>query len=139
MYRTTRATSATSIVLAALIGMVGCVQDIKAEGSPVVSREEAIEIANRTIVKLGYDLNELLMVVDEGNQEWNRYAAGMKHSHLGPEVLKDFEQKEAKLRGHSFWHIAYKFRPHEKTERLGGAAVFVDATNGQVLLVNSGH
>lgn len=139
MYGTTRATWATSIALAALIGIVGCVQDIKAEGSPVVSREEAIEIANKTIVKLGYDLNELVMVVDEDNQLWNRYAEAMKQSHFPAEVVKDFEQKEAKLRGHSFWHIGYKLKPEGNVERLGGAGVFVDAAQGQVLLVISGH
>lgn len=139
MYRTSHVSLFMSIILATVLGPYSCLQPLHAEDKSTISREKAIEIANKKILELGYDLEELVMVVDEGNQEWNRYAAGMKRSKLPPEVLKDFEQKEAKLRGHSFWHIAYKFKPHEKTERLGGVAVFVGATKGQVLLVIPGH
>ena len=114
MYGTKYVICLMSIAVATLVGFVGCAKNVRAEGGIIVlSREKAVEIANKKIAEIGYDLEDLVVVVDEGNQEWTRYAEGMKRSHLGPAVLKDFEEKEAKLRGHSFWHIVYKLKPSQ--------------------------
>ena len=108
---------------------------------PRIPREQAIKIAEAKILQMGYDVTEMYPEIDENNKKWNAYVQGYLRTDLGPdrdpgpEVRGEIERMQAKLRGRPFWNIVYKYKPRNGNIVIGGAVVFVDANNGDILLV----
>jgi hypothetical protein len=110
-----------------------------ANGGTLVTQEQAIGIGNRQVSKMQIDLTDLEMEIDEGNRRWNEYMALLRDSPVST-LQHQFQQYEAKLKGHSFWSIFYKpKREAGRGFKGGGATVLIDSETGRVIIAIRGE
>ncbi len=113
---------------------------VMGEGS-LIPREQAIKIAEAKMLQMGYDPTEMYPEIDEDNKKWNEWVKGYLRTDLGPdrdpgpEAQRAFDKQYAKVRGKQFWRITYKWKPRNGNIVIGGVGIFVDANNGEILLV----
>ncbi len=88
----------------------------------VITEHQAIEIANKEILKKGKDINSFTVDVDT---HWNRQ---LRNS---PNILDHFPDVASKLKGKHFWAVHY--HTTAPFRRGGSYTVFVDKENGEVL------
>ena len=95
----------------------------------MVLEKEAIDIGNKEAARLGYNISDMRVDVDEKNTKWN------EHIKSGP-VLEWNPDIRDKLKNKEYWAIFYG--PIKK--QLGGdIVIFVDKVNGEVIAVIQGE
>jgi hypothetical protein len=98
------------------------------EGMPV-TREEAINIAKKEAVKLGYDVESMDLEIDENNTAWNKY---VKYLELDPDM-------KSQLKSTTFWAVYYGPRYDPNNPVLGGDVwVLIDRSDGRVITIIRG-
>ncbi len=90
-------------------------------------QEKAVEIANKKAIELGYDLNIMIIDIDEENTGWNNYISYDK-SH---DFWKENPELRDKLMSRSYWAVYYG---PNKVNQLGGDLwVVVDKETYQII------
>ena len=103
-----------------------CQREVK---QTMVLEKEAIDIGNKEAARLGYNISDMRVDVDEKNTKWN------EHIKSGP-VLEWNPDIRDKLKNKEYWAIFYG--PIKK--QLGGdIVIFVDKVNGEVIAVIQGE
>ncbi len=104
----------------------------------LVKKEDAIEVANKEVEKLGIDLRDLEIEVDKGNRQWDEFMSILRES--GAATREQYERYQSRLKGRTFWTIFYSpKRIDGRRPKGGGATVLIDARSGEVLIVIRGE
>ncbi len=94
-----------------------------ARRKPMITKTEAVTIANKEATRLGYNLNRIESSADAENSVWTHYlrqgVLRLRHLNL-----------ERKLASKRFWAIYYAPR---QSQFGGDLFVFVDKENGDVI------
>jgi hypothetical protein len=93
----------------------------------VVSEREAIQIANREAVRLGYDVKKMSIEIDQNNSAWRSALASVDVLKMKPDLAKRLQHRD-------YWAIHYA--PNQKLGPpvFGGELfVFVDKQTGDVI------
>ena len=110
-----------------------------ANGRPMITQEQAIEIGNKQVSKMNIDLRDLDVEIDDGNKGWIEHMTILRTSPV-PSLQRQYHQYEAKLKGHSYWSIFYQPKSvGGRGFKGGGATVLVDSKTGLVLLAIRGE
>ena len=115
-----------------------------ASGNSLLTKEEAVGIANRAVVELGdnyTDLSRLDVAIDEDMKQWTTYRHRIEHSESPSEQAKRlFAELDARLEGKTVWLVKYKRKPKPGYVTFGGGAnVWVDTMTGEVLAIIYGE
>ena len=99
----------------------------------------ATQVGNREVQRLGLDLSQLEIKVDDGNKRWERFMAYTKQGpDEGTKML--YEEYNAKLEGKTFWVIYFSLKPIKGSyAKGGGATVLIDKQTSKPLLVIRGE
>ena len=94
----------------------------------MVTKEEAIEIATKEVIRLGKDIESMeLKKISKHSQPWNRYFPKESKSQgiiAKKNILKDRE----------YWAVSYyKKRKPGQSIKGGGICVFIDSHTGEIL------
>ena len=109
--------------LGLLVLICGCAPQHVTKGQRKVTAEQALSAASNLGKKLGYDVQQMEVVLDETNSEWNRWLASGPHDDFTTRLLR-------KLEGHDYWAIML----WPKRPQFGGdLTVFVDKNTGKIL------
>ena len=93
-------------------------------GEEAITENQAVEIANKEILKRGKDINSLTVDLDKRwHPDQNQKAYQV--------ILEYFPQVAAKLKRSNYW--AVHFSPKSRSMRGGAYTVFVDKETGEVL------
>lgn len=96
----------------------------------VITKEHAIEIADREAMRLGYDTKVMNMEIDEQNTKWSTYILSTPSALEGARELKDALKKR------KYWAVYYG----PKGLVLGGDIfIFIDRDTGEILGVLRGR
>lgn len=99
----------------------------------------AMQVGNREVQRLGLDLSQLEIKVDDGNKRWERF---MAYTKKGPdeETKMLYEEYNAKLQSGTFWVIYFSLKPVKGTyPKGGGATVLINKQSSEPLLVIRGE
>lgn len=88
-----------------------------------IAKEKALQISNREAEKLGYNLSEMTVNVDDKNSLWEEYIKS------GP-ILEYDDALKNTLKNKEYWAIYY--RP-KRLQKGGDLFVFIDKYTGEVL------
>lgn len=116
--------------------MAGCATvPVNIKDKEIISKEKALEIANKKAKELEYDLEIMEIYIDEKNSKWNEYVNILEKHPGDKEIFSDIFNS---LEGKNYWAIWYypvpKQKPGYKIVRFGGdLTVFVDKNTGEVI------
>jgi len=98
-------------------------------GDMKITNEQAIEIANRKAISLGYNAKFMNMQITLHNVPWNKC---LPKEESTSEYVRE---RQNKLNGKEYWAIYYYPRPQveEGIVKGGDVCIFVDSQNGEVL------
>jgi hypothetical protein len=99
----------------------------------------ATQVGNREVQRLGLDLSQLEIKIDDENKRWERF---MAYTKKGPdkETKMLYEKYNAKLQGKTFWVVYFSLKPIKGTyPKGGGATVLIDRQTSEPLLVIRGE
>lgn len=88
-----------------------------------IAKEKVLQISNREAEKLGYNLSELTVNIDDKNSLWEEYIKS------GP-ILEYDQALKNTLENKEYWAIYY--RP-KRLQKGGDLFVFIDKHTGEVL------
>lgn len=116
------------IVIIILVTIIHLIINVKAyEGNMKITKEKAIEIANKEAKELGYDVESMNIELTKYNTPWNKYLP--KES----ETEYDMERRK-KLTNKEYWAVYYYPKPQRNQVVKGGdICIFIDANNGDVI------
>lgn len=89
----------------------------------MISKKEVMEIANKEVARLKYNIEEMKIETDEENSHWKWYISKTK-------LIEKNQELETKLKNRNFWAIYYE----PKKNQLGGDLfIFIDKNTGEVI------
>ena len=130
-----------SVVAAAVVYVGLSSYSLRAECKNPISEENAIEIANRTVTKAGFDLNDLDRTIVRHVEEWKKHLKWSIDGQLGEEAKKEAKKMESALRRHiNVYTVIYRIkRKPGDPEVLGGISVVLDADTGELVFYQPAH
>ena len=101
-----------------------------------ITREEAIAVANKEVLKWELSPSQLVIEVYESEKVWEGYMEIYKNS-PGPEEQERYQKMRARVKGRHYWTIMYSSRtPEGRIPKDGGGTVLVDSATGKVLFTS---
>ena len=111
--------------------LFACIPMAKQRGN--ISYEQAIEIAGKEALRLGYDIKSMeLQEISKHYDPWNNYLPRKSNSEY---VLL----RRDKLKGKEYWAVYYgRRRKPGRRGKGGGICVFIDSATGEILTTYRG-
>ena len=101
-----------------------------------ITREEAIAIANKEVLKWELNPTQLIIKADENEKVWEHQMEIYKIS-PGPREQERYQKMRARVKGRHYWTIMYSSRtPEGRIPKDGGGTVLVDSATGKVLFTS---
>ena len=127
-----------SLLSACILGSFFIFNPVPASAKgPIVSKAEAMKIADREMDMIGYKRSEWKAHADENNAEWKKVSARRRDS-SSHENKQFLENQEKKLKGHEYWAIRYEHPMSPGVTKKGKREevwIFVAKESRRVLLV----
>jgi hypothetical protein len=123
--------SMVRFVYIVMIASAVCFSD--AIAGEIQTKERAVEIATKELVKLGYDMHKMAMRITRCGTPWNEWLPKDSTSEYVKERQKRLENRE-------YWAV-YCYPKPTSTEELylgGDICVFVDSKTGDVITTYRG-
>jgi len=123
-------TIAFVIVSVIIFSTLGCFSlDNQRGKKKMITKKMAIDIADKKIKELNYDIQTMEIYLDDGNSKWNNYL-------LASHIEKDQPELVIPLKNRIYWAIYYAPRLHQYG---GDLWVFVDKETGVIITVIQGE
>lgn len=122
-----RLTTSIIGILSFMTLTLSCVEPTYAP-TKMLTLKEAIGIANREALRLGYDLSTLVVEADEENSAWDIHVAGSPN-------IRENQRLMEQLKNRKYWAIYYGPR---KPAVGGDLFILIDATTGEIIAVDRG-
>ncbi len=95
-------------------------------GDMEITKKEAIKIANKEVIKLGYDVKSMDVWISKYNTPWNAY--------LPKDSKSEYHiERQNKLKGKKYWAVNHTPKPSTGIVLGGNVCIFVDANNGEII------
>ena len=96
-------------------------------GDMEITKDKAIEIANKEAKKLGYDIESMNIKITKHNTPWNEYLPKESETEYDVERKKQLTNKE-------YWAVYYYPKQEKNYPILGGdICIFVDSSSGEII------
>jgi len=104
-----------------------------------ITRDEAIAIANKEVLKWELNPIQLIIKADESEKAWESHMEIYKIS-PGAREQERYQKMSARVKGRNYWTIQYHSQtPGGRISKDGGGTVIVDSTTGEVLFTSCAH
>lgn len=115
------------LILLLIVSNTGCIGLTNKVEKMHISKEEAIEIANKELLKQDFDVTQKNVSADKENTAWNR------HFLSDETAIENNLHIVESLKDKNYWAIYYQ--PKERRFLGGEAWVFVDKNTGEIILL----
>lgn len=114
-------------ILSLAVIMSSC-SHLKAYGGEMkVSKEVAMQIANKEAANLGYNIASLNLKVSKYNTPWNEYLPKESKAEY-------YTERKKKLANREYWAVYYYPKQDKNNVVKGGDfCIFVDANSGEII------
>jgi len=93
----------------------------------MITEKQAVEIANKEIEKLKYNVKDMEIKISRHSDPWNDYLPKEDNTEY-------FTTRKNKLSGKTYWAVYYSKAQKPGTRTFGGdICIFIDAKTGDVL------
>jgi len=104
---------------------------LKVYAISTVTKEKAVEIANKEALRFGYDIKTMDVWISKYDTPWNPYLPrGSKSEYI--------IERQNKLKSKKYWAINYTPIQGMGIALGGNICVFIDANNGEVITIYRG-